>query len=442
MAQEFIIAGVRKLNEFKVIQLVLTLLESKDYGDGELTEQKRRNEPSPMERESHTLLIEGHSTQGITIKQMIGGSIHVELPWLASFMDVELCYAYLNAVLQVHRAARILDEHERAALLTDEAAREAWKQRLYNMGEILERGERQVVTGVNRDFHIAPSRYKDKKGAADPWIAFYYFEWLQWDYLEVRDAMEERRHLSDDEELSTLRVVDNTERLFIGACRYVGMLRDNICKIMPYDEFRRLVEKENAFQAMDAAQGIFNKMDEERWQALFDSAGGIVREHFRKTFIMRWNTDISNYKMWELDETMADLGEGSMLSGLDKEPFYYDWSIWDHAKAHVGDRFYMIRTGEGRKGVVMRGTLIGTPYPDEDWSGKGRKVYYIRMRLSHMIHPEKAPLLLSTETLAEQIPDFDWEQGHSGMMLTDRQADKLEEVWRDYAAQGFATCTS
>lgn len=90
----------------------------------------------------------------------------------------------------------------------------------------------------------------------------------------------------------------------------------------------------------------------------------------------------------------------------------------------------------------MRGTLIGTPYPDEDWSGKGRKVYYIRMRLSHMIHPEKAPLLLSIETLAEQIPDFDWEQGHSGMMLTDCQAAKLEEVWRDYAAQGFATCTS
>ena len=263
MAQKFIIAGVRKLNEFKVIQLALTLLESKDYGDGELTEQKRRNEPSPMECESHTLLIEGHSTQGITIKQMIGGSIHVELPLLASFMDVELCYAYLNAVLQVHRAARILDENERAATLTDEAARQAWKQRLHNMGEILERGERQVVTGVNRDFHIAPSRYKDKKGAADPWIAFYYFEWLQWDYLEVRDAMEERQHLSDDEELSTLRVVDNTERLFIGACRYVGMLRDNICKIMPYDEFRHLVEKEDAFRAMDAAQGIFNKMDEE-----------------------------------------------------------------------------------------------------------------------------------------------------------------------------------
>ena len=47
-----------------------------------------------------------------------------------------------------------------------------------------------------------------------------------------------------------------------------------------------------------------------------------------------------------------------------------------------GDKFYMIRTGEGKNGVVMRGTIIGTPYPDEDWSGKGRKVYYIRMSLT------------------------------------------------------------
>jgi hypothetical protein len=98
----------------------------------------------------------------------------------------------------------------------------------------------------------------------------------------------------------------------------------------------------------------------------------------------------------------------------------------------------MIRTGEGANGVVMRGTIIGSPYPDEDWSGKGRKVYYIRMNLSNMIHPERTPLLLTTDELTESIPDFNWKEGHSGEILNDTQSAKLEEVWADYIERTHA----
>ena len=164
-------------------------------------------------------------------------------------------------------------------------------------------------------------------------------------------------------------------------------------------------------------------MDDEQWTELYDNANGIIKENFRKTFIMRWNTDISSYKLSEFEDAMDDFFD---------EGFYYDWSIWDYQKAHIGDRFYMIRTGEGANGVVMRGTITGSPYPDEDWSGKGRKVYYIRMSLSNMIHPERTPLLLTTDELTEAIPDFNWKEGHSGEMLNDTQSAKLEEVWADY----------
>ena len=164
-------------------------------------------------------------------------------------------------------------------------------------------------------------------------------------------------------------------------------------------------------------------MDDEQWTELYDNAKGIIKENFRKTFIMRWNTDISSYNLSEFEDAMDDFFD---------EGFYYDWSIWDYQKAHIGDHFYMIRTGEGANGVVMRGTIIGSPYPDEDWSGKGRKVYYIRMSLSNMIHPERTPLLLTTDELTEAIPDFNWKEGHSGEILNDAQSAKLEEVWADY----------
>ena len=62
------------------------------------------------------------------------------------------------------------------------------------------------------------------------------------------------------------------------------------------------------------------------------------------------------------------------------------------------------------------------PYKDEDWSGKKRTVYYMDMEVTHMIHPDRCPLLTS-EILTEEIPDFVWTGGHSGQLLNDEQAN-------------------
>ena len=173
-------------------------------------------------------MIEGLSTQGITIKEMIGGCVIVELPWLASEADVRLCYACLNAIKKTHRASRITEEDEKDAKLSDIDAQESWHQRAYNMEELLHRGEKVVITGVTRDFHLDPSKYHDGGVMG----AFNDFTTLQWTNLNAVNIREEKRHISDDEELSTVRVVDNTEDVFIGACRYVGMMRGNTCKMI------------------------------------------------------------------------------------------------------------------------------------------------------------------------------------------------------------------
>lgn len=109
MANKFIIKGIRKFNEQKVIENTLMLINKGD--DNEV--KRRYNEPTCGEVESYTLMIEGLSTQGITIKQMIGGCVIVELPWLASEADVRLCYACLNAIKKTHRASRITEEDEK-----------------------------------------------------------------------------------------------------------------------------------------------------------------------------------------------------------------------------------------------------------------------------------------------------------------------------------------
>ncbi len=421
MKQIITIKGIRKFNDQKVIER--TLLLFKDNAD-ELDVMRRFNSPLDDESESFTLMTENVSTQGVNIKQRIGGNIIVELPWFASELDVRLCYAFLNAVKKVHRMARVVDEDDKTVKLTDCDAEEQWNLRRKNMKEILNKGERMVLAGVNREFHLEPSEYYAADEKADGIsAAFEDFIALQWIGRDAKDVIEEKRHITEDEELSSLRVVDNTDDVFIGTCQYVGMMKKNTCKMVKFEDFCQLMGGEDEFERMDAAQAFLDRMDNVQWDELFGKARGIVRENFRKTFIMRWNTDISNHTMVDFEDSMAN---------FDDEGFYYDWSIWDFKKAHVGDKFYMIRTGKGVNGVVMKGTLNEAPYVDEDWSGKGRKVYYVRMALSHIIHPDKASLVLTTDALSAAISSFNWNEGHSGEMLTDEEAILLEGLWEEY----------
>ena len=427
MAYKFTIKGIRKFNEEKVVEKTLTAYRGIiDDPEVKILYHQENGE----EKESYTIMTEKVSTQGINVKHMVGGNIIVELPWLTSQMDVRLCYAYLNAIKKVHRAVHILDEDDKSVKLTEADAKEQWQQRWQNMDEIINKGERLVVAGAVRDFHLNPTKYIGRDEATNRvGEAFEDFVTIQWANLEAVNVREEKRHVTEEEELSTIRVIDNQEDVFIGACQYVGMMKGNTCKMLKFEDFCHLMTDLDEFHLLDDAQALLDKMDDEVWSELFEKAEGIIRENFRKTFIMRWNTDISNYTLSEFEDAMEDFFD---------EGFYYDWSIWDYQKAHIGDRFYMIRTGEGKNGVVMRGTIIGTPYPDEDWSGKGRKVYYIRMSLSNMIHPERTPLLLTTDELTEAIPNFNWKEGHSGEILNDVQAAKMEEVWQDYIERTHA----
>lgn len=146
-------------------------------------------------------------------------------------------------------------------------------------------------------------------------------------------------------------------------------------------------------------------------------------DRLQNTFILMWNPAISNYKIEEFEEQLRDMSEG----------FYdeFSWAVWDHEQARDGDRFYMVKVGPGTNGIVMSGTFTSEPYQGEDWSGKGRTVFYMEMEIEEMIHPDRCPLLTS-ERLSMEIPDFTWTEGHSGRILTEEQAERLAILWNHY----------
>lgn len=136
-----------------------------------------------------------------------------------------------------------------------------------------------------------------------------------------------------------------------------------------------------------------------------------------RTVILMWNPEISSFKMESFMEGMQNF-----------DSFWLNWSVWDHEEIHEFDEFFMVRVGSGKTGIVMKGTVLSDPYLSKDWSGRGRKVYYIDLNVCVMVNPELATLL-TTDELAKHIPDFDWTSGHSGRVLTKDQSLKLINLW-------------
>ncbi|MCD8208232.1 MAG: hypothetical protein LUD72_09880 [Bacteroidales bacterium] len=134
-----------------------------------------------------------------------------------------------------------------------------------------------------------------------------------------------------------------------------------------------------------------------------------------KTFILKWNPGFSNFKM----EDFINLADG-LYGGL-------SWSIWEHEAVEVGDRFYMLRVGEGETGIVMSGRIATLPNSGEDWSGKGRLTYYSGLDIEYISSHGDA--IVHTAKLIELFPGFEWTRGHSGVVLPHDIATKLNAYW-------------
>lgn len=140
------------------------------------------------------------------------------------------------------------------------------------------------------------------------------------------------------------------------------------------------------------------------------------------TFILMWNPAFSSVTM---DYHLY------CIENFDEEQF--NWSVYEWEKAHIGDRFYLVRVGEGKTGIVMSGVFTSEPYVAGDWNRQrnSKQIHYMDMQPNFIVNPETMPII-TTAQLQEAIPDFEWSRGHSGTLLTDEQARKLEVLFAEY----------
>ena len=137
-----------------------------------------------------------------------------------------------------------------------------------------------------------------------------------------------------------------------------------------------------------------------------------------KTFILFWDTNVSEYTVEDFQEDIDSFDD-------------YDtpWKVWEHDDASCGDRFFVIRLGEGKTGICMSGYFSSDPFKYNYGDDDNEEVFCMRVDPEVMLNPDYCPLL-STDRLSRAIPAFDWTGGHSGRQLDEKQARKLESIWK------------
>lgn len=196
-----------------------------------------------------------------------------------------------------------------------------------------------------------------------------------------------------------------------------------IWKILPEDIFVPLDERQykrvaeltvdRLHEIMEAARYL--QPDDLHYRPTYPGEGFDERQN---TFILMWNPDNCS------DITIEEHCYG--VENIFTEFFHR--SVWDYEKAKCGDRFFLMRVGEGNTGIVMSGVFDSQPYEAGEWNDRE---YYMDMLPNVILDPEKAPMV-TTKDLCEAIPSFDWKDGRSGRILSLAEAQTLEKIWKAY----------
>ena len=382
------------------------------------------HDPDEEEIARTTMYIKGGSTQGIETILLKSGLFTINLPYLASRTDVALAFTLMREAKKLNPDLVIYDgDEETFADLSEDNEVETYYYRLDNMSNIIEKQDNHIgVNGLMHEFHIFPEYIKAQMPDVEPqeWTykAFEDFIDIQWNYGDYDNFSRAEIGAPDGEEFVG-RILSNNKG-FAGICEKVILYNDKETKIVPIDDFFEATKDNKYIKRLDYAQFVIDEMPDDEWARFYDSFEAEPLRH-PKTYLLRWNPTISSYTLNDYRNDMEEYPEG----------FRSNWSIYEWEEAHKGDRFFMLITGDDKAGIVYRGEFLCDPYEGDDWAGqKGKKRQYIDIGCYDFI-PADNQSPIDIELLEKEIPEIDWRKGHSGELLSEETAEKLNDLWNN-----------
>ncbi len=417
--------------------------EGEDYDDDDLSDDDLSDDDDDLDEDDEDdeddegadtsgmdnnirLAIKGGSSQGIDMFSRDGAEI-IRIPYVASEADIHLACVILRYVSQKY-GLTIYCNKEPVDVNAPDFEKSIYENRRRNVRLLLnaESFEHLAINGINNTLNINLKDMRRDMPDATVWqmvdhviarlIA------LQWDYLDYHGTW--CFSLGEGGNRRVFVKIDNSENVIVPFCNTVILFLHATPVVISQKDFYALAVESPYVEAVDSLQLAMRQMPPNDWEDLWLAAAQKANFH-PKTYLLRWNPDISSFS--------RDAYAGLTARNND---FAMDWSIHEWQDAKLGDFFFMVRVGkeseaDGTAGVVFRGEIVTPPYLAPDWNeGKSSRPFrhYVDISCRHCAPVDGKPCI-SLAQLNEAIPEIDWGRGHSGVLLSPDAAARLAELW-------------
>lgn len=369
----------------------------------------------------------GKTTQGVRLTKESDGEYFLTVHSLATRAEIDFAFEFMR---MLDEEGVVLTCGDDDADLSDDAKEEMWEACLENMVRFLVYDDSfMVVEGVFEPYRVFGKFLKDKYQGLDrrslAIAAMDDFTSLQTAAL-LLERFGGATITSEDGKERKAMVIYNRDGIGTVEDRFILQTSSGVKLTTPHDFFETCAGCES-ISRIDAVTFIMKEMPKDEWDAICIAVPGDFMNEPR-TFLLRWNPAISSFRMEDYQEALARFkGEWQM-----------DWSVYDWKEARKGDRFFMLREGDGvNPGIIFRGVFASDPYEDEDWAGTDRKRHYVEIECWDAKRPDETPWI-TPEELDDYNPGVDWRSGHSGELLSPEHANRLEGLWHHAKTQGPA----
>ena len=222
----------------------------------------------------YDILLKGESSQGVQLHQMDDYSLHLELPWLASWGDADLAFAIMQALDEkyTHLEVFLNNNTDEPIALVDENLETLMSKRAENMAALLEFNfENDTALGVPgaRREYILDSL--DPKASDEEWEeavsnAFQNFIAVQWLFENCITAEPANADTPDDEILALTNEFDT----FVPCCQKLSLTTSDgkYTKLVDIADFCKAMETSKYFVPIDRMQFMLKQMPMREWDRM------------------------------------------------------------------------------------------------------------------------------------------------------------------------------
>jgi hypothetical protein len=167
-----------------------------------------------------------------------------------------------------------------------------------------------------------------------------------------------------------------------------------------------------------------------------------LEEDEMMTYLLTWNPT-QHFPWDDLEEYLAEATTGQGAA--------HSWSCGVTKSIAVGDRVFLMRLGDERRGIVASGKVEAPDpsrdgptvrpgaavYEDRHWEDPRRTALYVNVRFDNLLGRDHSLPVARLEELNDNLSEGKrqvWMPQNSGIRVIDEVADRLEAEWEGFLA--------